>query len=92
MTPDLLGGGHWLMVGNLIYDQFLSARDWPFGAALAFVLIGLMMLLLRRARPGRVNRVAAGWRRCVGSPIDRSLAERAISASSICFSTCRSSC
>jgi spermidine/putrescine transport system permease protein len=46
VTPNLLGGGRSLMVGNLIFDQFLSARDWPFGAALAFVLIGLMMLLL----------------------------------------------
>ena len=46
ITPDLLGGGRRIMVGNLIYDQFLSARDWPFGASLAFLLIGLMMLLL----------------------------------------------
>ncbi len=46
ITPDLLGGGRRLMVGNLIYKQFLSARDWPFGAALAFLLIALMMLLL----------------------------------------------
>lgn len=46
ITPDLLGGGRSLMVGNLIFDQFLSARDWPFGAGLAFVLIGVMMLLL----------------------------------------------
>ena len=46
VTPDLLGGGRVLMVGNLIFDQFLSARDWPFGASLAFMLIGLMMLLL----------------------------------------------
>ena len=46
ITPDLLGGGRSIMVGNLIYDQFLSARDWPFGAALAFVLIAVMMALL----------------------------------------------
>ena len=46
ITPDLLGGGRSIMVGNLIYDQFLSARDWPFGAALAFVLIAVMMVLL----------------------------------------------
>ena len=46
ITPDLLGGGQRLMVGNLIYKQFLSARDWPFGAALAFLLIALMMALL----------------------------------------------
>jgi len=46
VTPDLLGGGKFQMVGNLIYDQFLSARDWPFGAALSVLLIGLMLLLL----------------------------------------------
>lgn len=46
VTPDLLGGGRVQMVGNLIYDQFLTARDWPFGAALSFVLISIMMALL----------------------------------------------
>ncbi len=46
ITPDLLGGQKIQMVGNLIYDQFLSARDWPFGAALATVLIMVMMMLL----------------------------------------------
>lgn len=46
ITPDLLGGGRLQMVGNLIYDQFLSARDWPFGATLSFILIGIMMMLL----------------------------------------------
>lgn len=46
VTPDLLGGGKRTMLGNLIYDQFLTARDWPFGATLAFILVGVMMLLL----------------------------------------------
>ncbi len=46
ITPDLLGGGRTVMVGNLIYDQFLNARDWPFGAALSFILMGVMMALL----------------------------------------------
>ncbi|MEM7075574.1 MAG: ABC transporter permease [Pseudomonadota bacterium] len=46
ITPDLLGGGRLQMVGNLIYDQFLSARDWPFGATLSMFLIALMMILL----------------------------------------------
>jgi len=60
ITPDLLGGGKFLMAGNLIYDQFLTARDWPFGAALSLILIALMLLLLfaqalatARARSGR---------------------------------------
>jgi len=55
ITPDLLGGGRTVMVGNLIYDQFLSARDWPFGAALSLVLIFIMMLLLF-AQAAAVNR------------------------------------
>ena len=55
ITPDLLGGGRLLMVGNLIYDQFLSARDWPFGAALSLILILIMMLLLF-AQAAAVNR------------------------------------
>ena len=46
ITPDLLGGGKQQMIGNLIYDQFLSARDWPFGATLSALLIALMMLAL----------------------------------------------
>jgi spermidine/putrescine transport system permease protein len=46
ITPDLLGGGRIQMVGNLIYDQFLTARDWPFGAALSMMLILIMMALL----------------------------------------------
>ena len=41
ITPDLLGGGRIQMVGNLIYDQFLSARDWPFGSALSMILIAI---------------------------------------------------
>jgi spermidine/putrescine transport system permease protein len=46
ITPDLLGGGKFQMAGNLIYDQFLSARDWPFGSALSSILIAVMMLML----------------------------------------------
>jgi spermidine/putrescine transport system permease protein len=46
ITPDLLGGGKFQMIGNLIYDQFLSARDWPFGSALSAALIAVMMVML----------------------------------------------
>ncbi|MCJ1887024.1 ABC transporter permease [Pseudomonas sp. LA21] len=46
ITADLLGGKQVQMVGNLIYAQFLTARDWPFGSALSFFLIGIMLLLL----------------------------------------------
>ncbi len=46
VTPALLGGGQFQMIGNLIYAQFLTANDWPFGAALSMVLIAIMMMLL----------------------------------------------
>ncbi|MCC5925047.1 MAG: ABC transporter permease [Bacteroidetes bacterium] len=46
ITPDLLGGAKSLMVGNLIQVQFLAARDWPFGAALSFIVMAIVLLLL----------------------------------------------
>lgn len=46
VTPALLGGGRFQMIGNVVYDQFLSANDWPFGAALGMVLIAIMVALL----------------------------------------------
>ncbi len=39
LTPDLLGGPDSIMIGNLIAQQFGPARDWPFGAALSFLLM-----------------------------------------------------
>ncbi len=42
--PELLGGGKQMMIGSLIQSQFGSARNWPFGAALAFALLGMVLL------------------------------------------------
>lgn len=39
LTPDLLGGTDSLMIANVIERQFKSANDWPFGAALSFILM-----------------------------------------------------
>ncbi|GAB1536869.1 spermidine/putrescine ABC transporter permease PotB [Geovibrio sp. ADMFC3] len=44
--PDLMGGAKELLIGNLIKNQFLSARDWPFGSAVSVVLSGIMAVLL----------------------------------------------
>ncbi|MGB5330518.1 MAG: ABC transporter permease [Gammaproteobacteria bacterium] len=46
ITPALLGGGKSLMLGNLIELQFGQARNWPFGSAIALVLMVLVMLSL----------------------------------------------
>jgi spermidine/putrescine transport system permease protein len=43
VVPELLGGGKTVMVGNLIRDQFLKARDWPFGAVLALAVIAFLV-------------------------------------------------
>lgn len=43
LTPDLLGGAKQVMVGNLIQQQFGAARDWPFGSAISFVLMALVL-------------------------------------------------
>ena len=46
VTPELLGGSKSLMIGNLIQNQFGAARNWPFGSALAFVLLALVLIAM----------------------------------------------
>lgn len=48
LTPDLLGGGRSVLVGNLVQNQFTTARDWPFGAAASILLMALVTLLVWR--------------------------------------------
>jgi len=36
--PDILGGTGGIMIGNVIKQQFLDTRDWPFGSVLSMVL------------------------------------------------------
>jgi spermidine/putrescine transport system permease protein len=54
IIPELIGGGKTVLIGNLIRDQFLKARDWPFGSTLALVLtISLVVLLVAQAAVSR---------------------------------------
>ena len=39
IIPDILGGAKTVLIGNLITNQFLTARDWPFGAAITFIVV-----------------------------------------------------
>jgi spermidine/putrescine transport system permease protein len=57
LTPDLMGGTESQMIANVIERQFKRANDWPFGAALSFLLIYVMFILIavqgfRRKTPG----------------------------------------
>jgi spermidine/putrescine transport system permease protein len=46
LTPDLLGGGRTVLVGNLVQNQFTSARDWPFGSAVSMLLMLLVTVVV----------------------------------------------
>src|SRR5690606_23865741 len=46
LTPDLLGGPDSQMIANVIESQFKSANDWPFGAALSFLLMYVTFFVL----------------------------------------------
>ncbi|MBY5990876.1 spermidine/putrescine ABC transporter permease PotB [Ferrimonas balearica] len=45
-VADLLGGATNLLLGNVIKNQFLVLRDWPFGAAISIALIVMMGIML----------------------------------------------
>ena len=59
LTPDLLGGPDSQMIANVIESQFKRANNWPFGAALSFILVYLTFFgvivqgLIDRANKGR---------------------------------------
>ncbi|NBN65427.1 ABC transporter permease subunit [Microvirga tunisiensis] len=46
IVPAVLGGAKSMMLGNLIEQQFLAARNWPFGSALAMLVMAVVLLLL----------------------------------------------
>jgi len=50
--PDLLGGAKTMLIGNLIQNQFMAARNWPTGSAVSIVLtllMGIMLLIYWRS-------------------------------------------
>lgn len=46
VVPAILGGAKVMMLGNLIEQQFLAARNWPFGSALAMMVMSVMLVML----------------------------------------------
>lgn len=61
VTPDLMGGARVSLVGNLLQQQFMTVRDWPFGSAIGFILMAIMLgatILYFRLTAGSVERIA----------------------------------
>ena len=54
---DVLGGGKMMILGNLIKNQFLTARNWPLGAAIAvaILLITTIMIIIYRKIGGKMD-------------------------------------
>ncbi|MCL1862339.1 MAG: ABC transporter permease [Defluviitaleaceae bacterium] len=67
VISNLLGGGQFILVGNLIEQQFLRVGDWYFGSAMAVILMvlilfmmGLIKLFDRQPKDGRTDKTAEG--------------------------------
>ena len=51
MEPRILGGREGTFFGTIIEDQFVAVFNWPLGAALSFILLGVVLLILALAAP-----------------------------------------
>jgi spermidine/putrescine transport system permease protein len=62
MEPRILGGPEGIMLGTVIEDQFTVVFNWPLGAALSFILLAIVLLLMALAAPilGRPLAAATG--------------------------------
>lgn len=50
IIPKLLGGGQYMLIGNLIETQFLHVMDWNFGSAISLILIVIILVIIRVLR------------------------------------------
>ncbi|MFN4142848.1 ABC transporter permease [Aestuariivirga sp.] len=51
MEPRILGGKHGTFYGTLIEDQFVAVFNWPLGAALSFILLAVVLVILGLSSP-----------------------------------------
>jgi spermidine/putrescine transport system permease protein len=47
VIPKLLGGGQFVLIGNLIESQFISIGDWNFGSAISTILAVIILIAMR---------------------------------------------
>ncbi len=51
MEPRILGGRNGTFIGTIIEDQFTAVFNWPLGAALSFIMLGIVLMILLIASP-----------------------------------------
>jgi len=51
MEPRLLGGREGMVYGTVIEDQFVAVFNWPLGAALSFILLAVILMILAVSAP-----------------------------------------
>ena len=55
--PKLLGGGQYVLIGNLIEDYFISTGDWNFGSAISLIMAVIILISMYVTR--RLDRYTA---------------------------------
>ena len=58
--PKLLGGGQYVLVGNIIESQFLTSGDWNFGSAISLIMAIIIMLSMWLTRKADVQPASRG--------------------------------
>ena len=58
--PKLLGGGQYVLVGNVIESQFLTSGDWNFGSAISMIMAVIIMLSMYLTRKADVSAAPNG--------------------------------
>lgn len=58
--PKLLGGGQYVLVGNIIESQFLTSGDWNFGSAISLIMAVVIMFSMWLTRKAEVKPASAG--------------------------------
>ena len=48
VIPKLLGGGQYMLIGNLIESQFISVGDWNFGSAISLILAVIILIFITK--------------------------------------------
>lgn len=58
--PKLLGGGQYVLVGNIIETQFLTTGDWNFGSAISLIMAVIIMISMWLTRKADVQVASQG--------------------------------